>query len=102
MPWDSPLVPPFPIRFRDTEILTVCYRTHPAAIDRLLPPPLERMGDVVMIHILLHGRRATYRTGKRMQRYGGSKMAHGVLGGGGRLFAYGSSWHTDAGGAATV
>jgi acetoacetate decarboxylase len=50
-PWDAPLVPPFPIRFRDTAILTVCYRTDPAAIERLLPPPLERRGDTVMVHI---------------------------------------------------
>ena len=50
-PWDAPLFPPFPMRFRDVSILTACYRTDPAAINRLLPPPLERVGDVVVAHI---------------------------------------------------
>ncbi|HEY3614465.1 MAG TPA: acetoacetate decarboxylase family protein [Gaiellales bacterium] len=50
-PWDAPTVPPFPLGFRDVRILTVCWRTDPGAIDRLLPPPLERMGDVVVAHI---------------------------------------------------
>jgi acetoacetate decarboxylase len=50
-PWDAPLVPPFPIRFRDVSILTLCYRTNPAAIARLLPPPLESTGDVVLVHV---------------------------------------------------
>lgn len=54
-PWDAPLVPRFPIRFRDTAILTVCYRTDPAAIDSILPPPLERRGDTVMIHLARMG-----------------------------------------------
>lgn len=51
MPWDAPVVPPFPFRFRDLSILTLCYRTDPLAIERLLPPPLERVSDVVLIHI---------------------------------------------------
>ena len=46
MPWDAPLVPPFPIEFRNASILTACWRTDPAAIARLLPPPLEPLGDV--------------------------------------------------------
>lgn len=50
-PWDAPTIPPFPVNFRNTTILTVCYRTDPAAIERLLPPPLERLGDVVIAHI---------------------------------------------------
>jgi acetoacetate decarboxylase len=50
-PWDAPLVPPFPIEFRNVSILTVSYRTDPAAIERLLPPPLVRVGDTVLIHI---------------------------------------------------
>lgn len=50
-PWEAPLVPPFPFRFRDVSILTVCWRTDPRAIARLLPPPLERVGDVVVAHI---------------------------------------------------
>ncbi len=52
-PWDAPLVPPFPLRFRNTTILTVCWRTDPAAIARLLPPPLEPLGDVVLAHVYL-------------------------------------------------
>src|SRR5260221_6739919 len=39
------------MRFRDVSILTVCWRTDPAAIARLLPPPLEPTGDVVLAHI---------------------------------------------------
>ncbi len=50
-PWDAPLVPPFPFQFRDVSILTACWRTEPAAIARLLPPPLEPTGDVVLAHI---------------------------------------------------
>jgi len=33
-PFDNPLVPKFPIRFRNTEILTIRYRTDPACIER--------------------------------------------------------------------
>jgi acetoacetate decarboxylase len=51
VPWDAPLVPPFPIEFRNVSILTVAWRTDPAAIARLLPPPLEPTGDVVLAHI---------------------------------------------------
>lgn len=54
-PWDSPLVPAFPIRFRDVSVLTAFYRTNPALIDRLLPPPLERTGDVVAVQIARYG-----------------------------------------------
>jgi acetoacetate decarboxylase len=50
-PWDAPLVPPFPIAFRDVSILTVAWRTDQTAIERLLPPPLETTGDVVLAHI---------------------------------------------------
>jgi acetoacetate decarboxylase len=52
-PWDAPLVPPFPIGFRNMSILTVCWRTDRAAIERLLPPPLEPIGDVVLAHVYL-------------------------------------------------
>jgi acetoacetate decarboxylase len=52
-PWDAPLVPPFPIGFRDMSILTAVWRTDPAALARLLPPPLEPVGDVVLAHIYL-------------------------------------------------
>lgn len=50
-PWDAPMVPPFPFRFRNAEILTLFYRTDPRAIAFLLPPPLVPTGDVVAIHI---------------------------------------------------
>ena len=50
-PWDSPMTPPFPFSFRNVEVLTVVYRTDSVAAARLLPPPLELAGDVIMIHI---------------------------------------------------
>lgn len=50
-PLDAPMVPPFPFRFRNVEIMTVVYRTDPAAIRALLPEPLEPTGDQVMIHV---------------------------------------------------
>src|SRR5690606_24293621 len=36
-PLGAPLVPRFPIRFRDTTILSVAYRTDAAAVARFLP-----------------------------------------------------------------
>jgi acetoacetate decarboxylase len=53
VPWDAPLVPPFPIGFRDMSILTAAWRTDPSALARLLPPPLEPIGDVVLAHTYL-------------------------------------------------
>ncbi|HST39072.1 MAG TPA: acetoacetate decarboxylase [Conexibacter sp.] len=50
-PLDAPLVPRFPVGYRDVSVLTACYRTDPAAIDALLPAPLQRLGDVVMVHV---------------------------------------------------
>jgi acetoacetate decarboxylase len=50
-PFDNPLVPRFPIEMRNTEILTVFYRTESAAAQRLVPKPLETLGDLVIIHI---------------------------------------------------
>ena len=50
-PLDAPTVPPFPFEFRDVEVLTLSYRSDPAAMLRLLPPPLELIGDIVLIHI---------------------------------------------------
>jgi acetoacetate decarboxylase len=50
-PWDAPLVPPFPITFRNVSILTAAWRTDRAAIERLLPPPLRSTGDVVLAHV---------------------------------------------------
>ncbi len=49
-PMDAPLVPAFPVAYRDVTILSACYRTESAAISRLVPPPLRVHGDVVMIH----------------------------------------------------
>ncbi len=49
-PFGAPLVPEFPIRFRNTEILSIWYRSDPAAIAALLPPPLEAVSDLVLVH----------------------------------------------------
>ncbi|MDB5657419.1 MAG: acetoacetate decarboxylase [Cypionkella sp.] len=50
-PWDAPMIPPFPFRFRNAEILTVYWRTDPAAMAFLLPPPLHPEGDIACCHI---------------------------------------------------
>ena len=50
-PWDAPMIPPFPFRFRNAEILTIYWRTDPAAMAFLLPPPLVPVGDVACVHI---------------------------------------------------
>lgn len=50
-PWDAPTIPPFPFSFRNAEVLTLFYRSDPAAMAFLLPPPLVPTGDVVAIHI---------------------------------------------------
>ncbi|GAB5376148.1 MAG: acetoacetate decarboxylase [Acuticoccus sp.] len=50
-PWDAPMIPPFPFRFRDARILTLYWRTDPEAIRFLLPPPLEPTGDIACAHI---------------------------------------------------
>ena len=50
-PWDAPMVPPFPFRFRQCEILTLYWRTDPDAMAFLLPPPLEPVSDVACVHI---------------------------------------------------
>ncbi len=49
-PLDAPMIPRFPFAFRDTEILTLTYRTDPQAIRAILPEPLVATGDMVMIH----------------------------------------------------
>jgi acetoacetate decarboxylase len=49
-PIDAPLVPAFPVGYRDVTILSACYRTDPAAIAHLVPEPLQVHGDVVMVH----------------------------------------------------
>jgi acetoacetate decarboxylase len=50
-PWDAPMIPPFPFRFRNAEILTLYWRTDPAAMEFLLPPPMRPVGDVACVHI---------------------------------------------------
>jgi acetoacetate decarboxylase len=50
-PWDAPMIPPFPFRFRNAEILTLYWRTDPAAMEFLLPPPMRALGDVACVHI---------------------------------------------------
>ena len=50
-PWDAPMIPPFPFRFRDAEIMTHYWRTDPEAMAFLLPPPLDPVGDVACVHI---------------------------------------------------
>jgi len=50
-PHAAPLIPRLPLRMRNTEILTVVYRTEPGSAARLLPSALEVLGDLVLIHI---------------------------------------------------
>ncbi len=50
-PFDNPLVPRFPMQMRNTEILTAFYRTDLEAARRLVPPPLEVVSDIVLIHV---------------------------------------------------
>lgn len=50
-PWDAPTIPRFPFRFRNAEIMTLYWRTDPAAMSFLLPPPLQPIGDVACVHI---------------------------------------------------
>lgn len=50
-PFDAPLVPRFPIEFRNVNILTTIYGTDRAAIRELLPAPLDPVDDEVMIHL---------------------------------------------------
>lgn len=55
LPWSTPLAapldPPFPIAFRDVEVLTLAYRTAPDAVRNQLPAPLEPISDQVLIHV---------------------------------------------------
>jgi acetoacetate decarboxylase len=50
-PVGAPLVPRLPLRMRDTEILTVVYRSERAAIDRFVPRQLEATADLVLVHL---------------------------------------------------
>jgi acetoacetate decarboxylase len=47
----APLVPTFPLRMRNTEILTVAYRTTGDAVARFLPPQLEPLASRVIVHL---------------------------------------------------
>jgi len=49
-PLGAPLVPRLPIRFRNTEVLTIWYRSDPEAIASLLPAPLQAVSDLVLLH----------------------------------------------------
>lgn len=51
IPMDAPLHGRPPARFSDCEVLAIHYRTDPAAIAAILPPPLESINDVVMVQI---------------------------------------------------
>ena len=50
-PLDSPLYGPPPARFRDGEVVTIQYRSDPAAVRLLLPEPLQPINDVVMVQV---------------------------------------------------
>ena len=55
VPLDNPLYGKPPGRFRDGEVLTIQYRSDPAAIAALVPAPLEPASDVVMVQIARWG-----------------------------------------------
>jgi acetoacetate decarboxylase len=55
VPLDNPLYGAPPARFRDGEVLTIQYRTDPAAIAALVPAPLEPTSDVVMVQLARWG-----------------------------------------------
>src|SRR5215831_1200654 len=50
-PYLAPLVPVLPIRLRETEILTIVYRTDQEAADRMIPSPLRLASDLAIVHI---------------------------------------------------
>lgn len=50
-PFGAPLVPRLPLRMRDTEILTVAYRTRSGAVAGLLPDVLAATSDLVLVHL---------------------------------------------------
>lgn len=49
-PIGAPLVPEFPIRFRQTTVLSILYRSDPAAMATFLPAPLRPASDLVLLH----------------------------------------------------
>jgi acetoacetate decarboxylase len=50
-PYLAPLVPVLPIRLRQTEILTIVYRTDRDAADAMIPSPLRLTSDLALVHI---------------------------------------------------
>jgi acetoacetate decarboxylase len=50
-PYGAPLVARLPLRMRNTEILTVVYRSDPGAVERIVPNPLRPLGDLVLVHV---------------------------------------------------
>ena len=50
-PFGAPLVPRFPLRMRNTEILSVVYRSDTVAIARFLPSQLTASGELVLVHL---------------------------------------------------
>ena len=50
-PFGAPLVPRLPLRMRNTEILTVVYRSEASAVERMLPCSLSALGDLVLVHV---------------------------------------------------
>ena len=50
-PHGAPLVPRLPLRMRNTEILTVVYRSDARAVERMLPTALSALGDLVLVQI---------------------------------------------------
>lgn len=46
----APMYPPFPIHYRNVEIVTTVYRTDKEAIARHIGPPLVSTGNLVMVH----------------------------------------------------
>jgi acetoacetate decarboxylase len=80
-PFGAPLVPRFPIRLRDTEILTVVYRTDRQAADRLLPAPLELLGELVLVHLYrMHDAEAFGRYGESAVHLPARHPATGTVG----------------------
>lgn len=51
MPWNAPLYPPFPIEFRNVNLLTVLWRTTPEAVAAVLPPPVRPTKPIVAAQI---------------------------------------------------
>jgi acetoacetate decarboxylase len=47
----APLVPTFPLRMRNTEILTLAYRTTDEAVAAFMPPQLEPLAPRVIVHL---------------------------------------------------